>query len=177
MGLVTGDPDALEAYYKAHKDARKFRSQPVRWEMELRQLFEGVLATGEDVLSPADLIKESIESDSSAVETPSRTVNTTVRRTVEIPRKRVASSALPSSSKGKKITSSDRLGRELAGLAEQLESLVATMDKDYQRDAIKVFMKDYRALHPSFKLAIVEAFEKEYSVKTFYVLKPDMRRK
>lgn len=51
------------------------------------------------------------------------------------------------------------------------------MEKDYQRDAIRAFLRGYTVLHESFKLAIVEAFEKEFAAKAFCVMRPEMRRK
>jgi hypothetical protein len=94
------------------------------------------------------------------------------------PRKRSASSSIARSvQSAKRSTATDRLGRELRGLTDQLKALVAAIEKDYQRDAIKVFLHHYHVLYKALKLAIVEAFKKEYTAKAFCVMKPNMQRK
>lgn len=58
QGVVTGPDHALEAYFEAHKDARKFKYKPIKYEKLLRRLFEGVLATGQQAMSVEDLINK-----------------------------------------------------------------------------------------------------------------------
>jgi hypothetical protein len=183
-GVVTGPPEALEAYFEAHKDARKFKYRPIKFAESLRQLFDGVLATGQEVMTVDDLINARADDAADSIE---RDLSVTPRASswsreysepIVTPRKRSASSSVTGSVRSaKRSTATDRLGRELGGLTDQLEALVAAMEKDYQRDAIKVFLHHYHVLHEALKLAIVEAFEKEYAAKAFCVMKPNMRRK
>jgi hypothetical protein len=92
--------------------------------------------------------------------------------------KRSASSSVARSVRlAKRSTATDCLGRELRGLTNQLKALVAAIEKDYQRDAIKVFLYYYHVLYKALKLAIIEAFKKEYTAKAFCIMKPNMRRK
>ncbi|KAH4299198.1 hypothetical protein HBH64_046680 [Parastagonospora nodorum] len=176
-GVVTAAPEALEAYFEAHKEARKFKLRPIKYEASLRLLFEGVLATGQDAMDINDLAKESFERDPSAVPDERQAPSQRESFLVVTPRKRSATSCTPSSVRSTKRGVTDCIGRELGELAEHFEAFVSATEKDYQRDALKTFLKQYDVLQPTLRLAIVEAFEKEYTAKLFCLMKPPMRRK
>ncbi|KAF2187394.1 hypothetical protein K469DRAFT_705081 [Zopfia rhizophila CBS 207.26] len=55
-GIVVADSEAMEDYFKAHLRARKFRHKPLDFEELYQQLFDGVLATGEDAAGVDDLL-------------------------------------------------------------------------------------------------------------------------
>ncbi|KAF2180470.1 hypothetical protein K469DRAFT_753183 [Zopfia rhizophila CBS 207.26] len=61
----------LQEYFNAHPKAKKFKSRPLEFKEQHRQLFEGVLATGQDALLINNIITndfkpaQSVERDSS----------------------------------------------------------------------------------------------------------------
>ena len=55
-GCITADPAVLEAYFKAHPEARRFRTAALKFEEQLDVLFQDVLATGEYAYTLADLM-------------------------------------------------------------------------------------------------------------------------
>lgn len=177
-GVVTRESEALDAYFRAHPEARKFKKKPLAHIESLRHLFSSVLATREAAMSIEDLLDPaiSIERDASIEQYPQPQ-----RRESEAliaPRKRSASSSVTSSVRmSKRDTSSQAVEEGIGGLATQLKALVTAMSEDYQRDALRIFQLQYQVLHPALQLAIVAAFEKEYTAKFFCMMKPDMRRR
>jgi len=135
-------------------------------------LFKGVLATGGDAVSIEELVSQSIERSP----TPSQSVSRAASEASSVPSKRSASTSIVSSSK-RRLAPADRIGRELGGLTAQLANLVAVMEIDYQRDAIRIVEEQYKMLQAPLKYAVLEAFEKEYIAKTFCVMRPESRRK
>jgi hypothetical protein len=176
-GVVTGPPDALDAYFAAHKDARKFRLKSIKNSEGLRQLFDGVLANGRDAVSVEELTAQSIESDPTTPTPRARSWSREQSVLQTSSRKRSASSSVtPSVRSAKRIAAADRIGRELGELAVRFEAFVAVMEKDYQRDAIDTFLKHHEVLHPALQLAVMEAFEKEFTAKAYCAMRPNLRR-
>lgn len=175
-GVVTGPPEALDAYFEAHKEARKFKSRGLKYLEQLRVLFDGVLATGQDSMSASDLIN-SIERDHT--ETPaSPSESRSMSLPIQTPRKRAFSNSTASSVRSaKRLTTSNRIGGEVKALTTQIKAFVEVMDKDVQVDALELFMERFEPINDLLKLAFVEVFKDEYAAKSFTTLTPKIRLK
>lgn len=182
-GVVTGDPIALENYFEKHPEAKKFKTQALKYADELHKLFAGVVATGENVFE--------IDSDDDELRQPSMPIlsversqslvasTKSERASPAIERKRCGTVSVEQNrgSRKRKPTLTDRLGQHLSGIAEQIAALVATLQKDSQREAIIQFMSDFDVLHPALKLTVLEVFSSEYSATSFTCLNAEMRKK
>lgn len=161
-GMVTGDPHALEAYFTAQPEARRFKLKPLQFAKELGQLFS-VLTTGGNAVTVDDLINQTTD-DTSPSPSSSSEVSSVVGS------KRSAPASVTSSSKRRRMVV-DQLGR----LTTQLSNLVAAMQQDYQRDAIQIVELEYQHLPYKLKMALIYAFENEYTAKVFCLVGPAMR--
>lgn len=170
-GTVSGDSDALDRYYEAHPDARKYRTQPLRFADKLSQLFDGIVATGQDAVTIESLLPAaSIESSPSTVRSPS---------TYSIPSNRSSTprgrAGYESDNRKSKRAVADRLARKVGDIAEQLEAMVRVMDTDHQRDALLILMSDFMVLHPQLLLKLTELLESELKAKAFKLWPANMR--
>ena len=173
-GCVVADEDALNAYFAAHPEALKFRAKPLKMAEELRQLFGGLLATGSYATSAEDTVSLSIEDSPTPSQSVSRGASEVSLATPSSNKRSASNSA---TGPRKRAAPADRVGCDLAGLTTQIASLIAVMEKDYQRDAIQIFEEKYGVLPSSLKLAVMRAFEKDYFAKQFCVMRPASRRK
>ena len=183
-GVVTGDQMALEAYYRAHKEARKFKNTPIKFGEELRQLFEGVLATGEEAVTVEDIIGGSADELAASIEGDSSlTATTTDESSPPIwQRKR----SIPASfDRGRSVrtkkNNSTKAGEQADArfneMTHFLSALVSTIGSDIQCDAIKSLGVDYHILGPTLQLVLVREFSNEFSAKSYLSLTPELRKR
>lgn len=130
-GVVTAEPNALEAYFAAHPEAAKFKNRLLTWEEELTKLFAGRLATGADVMGIDELISSTIES--SPTPGPSRSVSrapSILSAAAPIRSKRSATSSIAAPDR-KKVATADRVARQISAVADRLTDLNSVLALDY----------------------------------------------
>lgn len=169
-GVVVADPEALEEYFQAHPEARKFKKKAPHYRDEFAKLFEGSMATGQDSVT-IERILESVEVEGSVP--PSEGSPQPGQR------KRSGTASVEQARGGQKRhnTAVDRLGQQLNGIARHFESLVATLERDPQSESISVLMRDFKVLHSSLRLKIARIFSEKFEAIAFIGLEPEMRKK
>jgi hypothetical protein len=141
--------------------------------MELRTLFDGVIATGEGVFEVT-----SIERESSLVG-GSESIAISDIEDGRLSRKRSASGSLSqySERRSKKASASEQISLQLSEMAAQMAALVATMKTDHQKSAIKDFMEHFGVLDAEIQITVIEAFEKEFTAKSYVLMTRKMQKR
>jgi hypothetical protein len=175
-GLVDGDAEALDRYFDAHPEARKFKDKGIKYAEELRQLFDGVLATGGAVIRHEELRRshQSSTDTDDVAESIERPPSTPPRGT--IPNKRAGDALLASGSRKKRAAVTDRLTKGLASIASQIEAMVTVMETDHQKQAVELLLQSFNKLHPLLLLEVVSMFDTEFVAKSFTVFRPGLRK-
>jgi hypothetical protein len=174
-GLVDGDAEALERYFDAHPEARKFKDKGIKFADGLRQLFDGVLATGEDSVGVEDSMRSQLSSTDTDDVAESIERSSSVRPRSITPAKR-AGDPLVSGPRKKRGTVNDRLTRGLQEIAAQIEAMVIVMETDHQKKAVQLFLQSFSKLHPLLLLEVVSMFDTEFVAKSFTLFQPELRK-
>ncbi|KAF2678054.1 hypothetical protein K458DRAFT_436163 [Lentithecium fluviatile CBS 122367] len=94
----------------------------------------------------------------------------------DIPRRKRSSTSSsvprPVEKRGEKVTSVERFSRQMMRIADGLNRIVESLNKDYQLEAIPDFLKAYHVLDERMKFAIIRLFGTEFNAKTFVSLTP-----
>ncbi|KAF1970878.1 hypothetical protein BU23DRAFT_600619 [Bimuria novae-zelandiae CBS 107.79] len=130
-GVVTGQPEALEQYFEAHKEAAKYRNKVIAFEDLQRRLFDGVLATGRAAVTIDNIIAQLVEQDEESVSGRKRRAEETAE---------VVTRAY------KKLSSAEQLIKNVGKLAYGLDSLVEVISANPRKDTLRDFIDTYEAL-------------------------------
>ena len=168
-GTVRADNDVVQAYFIAHPRAKRFQRQALEYPELHRQLFEGVYATGEGAFSIEELVE-------GLPDEPRLSIEDTEDENEGLGRKRKHTLG-QEVKKSKRLTSSDRMGNQVGRLADGLDELVKTLERDDQRDAIQELLRKYRALPKKHLHAVIALFKDEFTAKTFLALYPRATQK
>ncbi|KAF1969359.1 hypothetical protein BU23DRAFT_653091 [Bimuria novae-zelandiae CBS 107.79] len=160
-GVVTGQLEALEQYFEAHKEAAKYRDKVTAFEDLQRRLFDGVLATGRAAVTIDNIIAQSVEQGEESVGG----------------RKRHAEETAEAATRAhKNLSLAERLSKNVGKLAYSLDSLVEAISGNPRRDALRDFMDTYEALNSRIKYPIVHMFKDEFLATMYLEIKSKERR-
>ena len=182
-GVVVADNKVLQEYFDAHPKAKKFKSRPLEFEEQHRQLFEGVLATGQDALLIDDAVADDFEPAQSIERDPSVDTSQATEEDGDVEqklsRKRAGSRSVGRAleKRGRKQTGLDRLQLEIGLMRAEIGRLADSAQRDDQREAIAEFMRTYQALDDRLKFAMLSVFERPIAAKTFLSLWPRSTQK
>ncbi|KAF9739770.1 hypothetical protein PMIN02_012099 [Paraphaeosphaeria minitans] len=163
FGVVVGDSQALIEYFEKHPDARKYRTKPLAYEDLHRRLFDGVIANGAGARDIDQLIAATVEGNSEEDSDEAETLG---------PRKRRAETSTAAERSRKKMTSADKLSKQVGNMAAEIGGLAEALLKDPQQEAIDYFMRTYSVLDYCLKMLIAERFESPFVAKLYLSLKP-----